>query len=40
MTHWRPGGKWWSAEVPKLQAAAQAAIAKPEVKKVIARDFK
>ena len=40
MSHWRPGGKWWSAEAPKLLAAAQAAIAKPEVKKVIARDFK
>lgn len=40
MSHWRPGRKWWAAEAPKLLAAAQAAIAKPEVKKVLARDFK
>jgi len=39
MSHWRPGRKWWSAEAPKLLAAAQAASAKPEVKKVVARDF-
>lgn len=39
MSHWRPGRKWWAAEVPKLAAAADAAIAKPEVGKLIARDF-
>ena len=40
MSHWRPGRKWWKAEVPKLLAAAEAAIAKPEVGKLIARAFK
>jgi GST-like protein len=40
MCHWRPGRKWWAANVPKLLAAADAAIAKPEVGKVVKRDFK
>ncbi len=40
MSHWRPGRKWWAPEAPKLLAAADAAIAKPEVVKVISRDFK
>lgn len=39
MSHWRPGRAWWEAEAPRLTAAAKAAIAKPEVAKVIARDF-
>jgi GST-like protein len=40
MSHWRPGRKWWAAEVPKLMAAAQAAIARPEIARVVQRDFK
>ncbi len=40
MSHWRPGRKWWEPEVPRLLAAADAARAKPEVGRVIARDFK
>ena len=40
MSHWRPGRKWWSQEVPKLLAAADAASAKPEVGDIIRRDFK
>ena len=40
MSHWRPGRKWWTPEVPRLLAAADAAKAKPEVGKVLARDFK
>jgi GST-like protein len=40
MCHWRPGRKWWSAEVPKLDAAAEAAIARPEIARVVQRDFK
>jgi len=40
MSHWRPGRKWWEAEVPKLLAAADVAKAKPEIGKVLARDFK
>jgi GST-like protein len=40
MSHWRPGREWWAAEAPKLLGAARNAIAKPEVKKVIVRDFK
>jgi GST-like protein len=39
MSHWRPGRKWWEPQVPKLTAAAKAAIAKPEVAGVLARDF-
>lgn len=40
MRHWRPGPKWWAAEVPRLEAAATAAEARPDLKGVIARDFK
>jgi GST-like protein len=40
MSHWRPRREWWRANVPKLLAAADAAIAKPEVGKVVKRDFK
>ena len=40
MSHWRPGRKWWMPELPKLLAAADVAAAKPEVAKVIARDFR
>ena len=40
MCHWRPGRKWWAAELPKLNAAAQAAIARPEIARVTQRDFK
>ena len=40
MSHWRPGRDWWKANVPKLLAAADAATAKPEVGKVVKRDFK
>jgi hypothetical protein len=40
MCHWRPGRQWWTAEVPKLMAAAQGAIARPEVGRVVQRDFK
>jgi GST-like protein len=40
MCHWRPGRKWWQVEVPKLMAAAQAAITRPEVGRVVQRDFK
>jgi GST-like protein len=40
MCHWRPGRKWWASETPKLLACAEAALARPEVKKVAARDFK
>jgi GST-like protein len=39
MSYWRPGRKWWTAEVPRLLAAADAAIAKPAIKELIARDF-
>jgi GST-like protein len=39
MSQWRPGGKWWAANVPKLFAAAEKAKAKPEVGALIARDF-
>jgi GST-like protein len=39
MSHWRPGRKWWASDAPKLLAAADAAIAKPEVAKVLRRDF-
>lgn len=39
MSHWRPGPKWWTREAPKLRAAADAAKARPEVAKPIARDF-
>jgi GST-like protein len=40
MSHWRPGRKWWVAEVPKLLAAADAAKAKAEVGAIFARAFK
>ena len=40
MSQWRPGAKWWAAEAPRLFAAAAAAKARPEVGKVLARDFK
>ena len=40
MCHWRPGRKWWATEVPKLNAASQAAIARPEIARVVQRDFK
>ncbi|APV49829.1 hypothetical protein BWI17_09145 [Betaproteobacteria bacterium GR16-43] len=40
MSHWRPGKDWWSSHVPKLLAAARAAIDRPEVSRIIARDFK
>jgi GST-like protein len=40
MSHWRPGRDWWKANLPKLLAAADAATAKPEVGKVVKRDFK
>jgi GST-like protein len=39
MCHWRPGRKWWAAEVPKLNAAAQATIARPEIARLVQRDF-
>ena len=40
MRHWRPGRKWWATEVQKLNAAAEAAIARPEIARVVQRDFK
>jgi len=40
MSHWRPGAKWWAAEVPKMKSAAEAAESKPEVAAVLGRDFK
>jgi GST-like protein len=40
MIHWRPGRKWWEPNVPKLTAVADAAKAKPEVGRTLARDFK
>ncbi|QJR16274.1 glutathione S-transferase family protein [Usitatibacter palustris] len=39
MSHWRPGRKWWASDAPKLLAVADAAKARPEVGKVLARDF-
>jgi GST-like protein len=40
MSHWRPRREWWKANVPKLLAAADAAIARPEIARVVQRDFK
>jgi GST-like protein len=40
MSHWRPRREWWQANVPKLLAAADAAIARPEIARVVQRDFK
>jgi GST-like protein len=40
MSHWRPGRDWWKTNVPKLLAAADAATARPEIARVVQRDFK
>jgi GST-like protein len=39
MSHWRPGGKWFSVKVPKLMAIAEKTAALPAVAPVIARHF-
>jgi len=39
MSYWRPGTKWWMANVPKLFAAAAKAREKPEIKAIVEREF-
>jgi GST-like protein len=39
MTHWRPRGKWFEANTPKIAAIAKRAAALPAVAPVIAKNF-
>jgi GST-like protein len=39
MTHWRPGGKWFKANTPKLVAIAERAAATPKVAAVMQKNF-
>ena len=39
MTNWRPGRKWFVANMPKLEAIARAAAALPKVAAVLERNF-
>ena len=39
MSYWRPGTKWWKANVPRLFAAAEKAREKPAIKAIVAKEF-
>jgi len=39
MTRWRPGGKWFVANTPRLLAIAQKTSATPGVADVVKRNF-
>ncbi len=39
MSYWRPGTKWWTANVPKLFAAATKARENTELAPIVAKEF-